>query len=1505
MSAIFGCRDRPKLTRWALLWLLLAPTLFLHSTRARCEEPTALSKEQTQERQRTIDELDKEYSKLQADGKLDEAIATLEKSMNIQLEVYGTDRDDGVNSMEWLARLAALKGDFRRAREWSGKALAIEQQGRDAAHWRVVNAKKALAFVERMTNISETDRARLREALQWYWQANNLAQDGKHALAQPLAQKALQVRREILDPEEIESFNALALFGWTIRDQFKYDEAEAPLRETLQLREKVLGDTHPDIGNACGYLAWLYVNKENFPQAETLFRRAADTFRKTDGELGLRYIQAVRNLAQFYARVRDYRRSEALHLESLELRRRTLQDRGLEYGVELQELGEVYHYLRQFDKAETYLRQAIDVVKQSVGTKHIAYVRAIGELSGLFRTKKLYDESLALELEMLAIQRELVGDDHFNVAFQHYRISHIYEVKKDYSKAVETMQLALATYIKSLGEKDSVVPLVRKKLADLLNLYCDQQQFLGNFTAAREATNEMLQLQILLNGENHWSVTDARHAIAFVDQLEKMPENDRRELAKAKELWRQVREIGRGKPAETLPPAEQSLEIRQRLLGEKHWVTIDSIFQVGYTYKEMGDLKRAEPMYVRLPELCRTILGETHPFYFSALHNLANLRETQGDTTEAVKTYRQALEVAKRSFGEVDSRYANTLNSLAANAEAMDNYAEAESLYRRALEIRRTTVGSHHEEYAHVLLNLGFFYLSNLRDYGKAEALISEAVEVYRSRLGEEHPDYGRSLDYLGTVNVRLKKFDRAEALYKQALGIRQKALGENHADCSITLQNLGVLYSETHKYAEAESYFKQAIDVDTKSTRAPLSIALTKSNLAQTYADSDRYAEAIELYKQVLETRRKLLGTNNLNYAETLSELGEMLALQGDPAAGASMTLEALHVARRFMEETAETQSEYQQLQLRQILWTMLDHYLEVSPRANIPAEQLYAEVLPWKGVVGARQQQLRRLEKQLVESGNTKALELKSQLDKAIRELARLSRATGSDADRRFRLQEVSDKIESLQQQLSAASAEYRRQIKEQQRTADDIRAALPANAVLVDFLSVSRRVPQAQRHNNEVWQSQLMAFVVAPRQAVARVEFGPAKEVEDTVKRWRESFGRKAGKDDPSAKLRSLVWLPLVPLMADRALVLISPNSATAPIPWPALPGAKPGTFLIDERSFAIAPIPRLLVDLSQKDGQNASSPVASSLLVVGDVDFDAAIGGAAGSKDPGAKSEHEPSSDGAPDAFALAKTTNVAVRGSQGLHWSALPGTRDEVTAIRSTFAKQFSAGKSLELAGKRATKSAVQDAASKFQYLHFSTHGFFSPPAVRSATAEASTDDATDSDARARASVREFHPGLLSGLVLAGANQPADVAEGDGILTALEVAELDLSGVQLATLSACETGLGTTAGGEGLLGLQRAFQSAGARTVIAGMWKVPDKATQLLMSRFYDNLWQKHMSRLEALREAQLWILREGTKQKDLLRGLDPIADAEGPIADESGRLSPYYWAAFMLSGDWR
>jgi CHAT domain-containing protein len=141
--------------------------------------------------------------------------------------------------------------------------------------------------------------------------------------------------------------------------------------------------------------------------------------------------------------------------------------------------------------------------------------------------------------------------------------------------------------------------------------------------------------------------------------------------------------------------------------------------------------------------------------------------------------------------------------------------------------------------------------------------------------------------------------------------------------------------------------------------------------------------------------------------------------------------------------------------------------------------------------------------------------------------------------------------------------------------------------------------------------------------------------------------------------------------------------------------------------------------------------------------------------------------------------------------------------------------------------------------------------------------------------------------LLSGLALAGANQrqSAGLREEDGILTAEEVAALDLDGVEWAVLSACDTGLGQITAGEGVLGLRRAFQIAGAGTVVMSLWPVDDGASRVWIRALYEGRFRRHLPTADAVRAASLTVLHERRKQ-----GIS---------------TSPFFWAAFVASGDWK
>jgi len=232
----------------------------------------------------------------------------------------------------------------------------------------------------------------------------------------------------------------------------------------------------------------------------------------------------------------------------------------------------------------------------------------------------------------------------------------------------------------------------------------------------------------------------------------------------------------------------------------------------------------------------------------------------------------------------------------------------------------------------------------------------------------------------------------------------------------------------------------------------------------------------------------------------------------------------------------------------------------------------------------------------------------------------------------------------------------------------------------------------------------------------------------------------------------------------------------------------------------------------------------------------------------------------------------------------LHFEPLGETRREVRDI----ARLWTDSPARVLESREATEREFKRAAPGKLVLHLATHGFFlsneCDPAVASGRGVGGLAVAPRNHPGLEAA---GNPLLLSGLALAGANRRATLAanDEDGILTAEEVASLDLDGVDWAVLSACDTGLGEFTKGEGVFGLRRAFQIAGAHTVIMSLWSVEDAATRHWMRALYTGRLKQQLSTADAVSQAGLTVLRARRAAKQ--------------------STHPFYWGGFVAAGEWR
>jgi CHAT domain-containing protein len=350
-----------------------------------------------------------------------------------------------------------------------------------------------------------------------------------------------------------------------------------------------------------------------------------------------------------------------------------------------------------------------------------------------------------------------------------------------------------------------------------------------------------------------------------------------------------------------------------------------------------------------------------------------------------------------------------------------------------------------------------------------------------------------------------------------------------------------------------------------------------------------------------------------------------------------------------------------------------------------------------------------------------------------------------------------------------------------------------------------------------------------------------------------------------------LRQQIWDPLLPHLSSAARVFVVPDGALHLVSFAALPTTA-SRYLVET-----GPLIHYLSTERDLLPSEAGGLARGGLLALGGPAFDES------SLAPVASQE----------SF---RGTRSACSDFQSMRFDPLPASLKEVDDVVALWNQAHGAGTevaqrgsaepspdTIRLTGAAASESAFKAKAAGRRVLHLATHGFF----LGGRCASALDPSARSTSAAAPAKIARENPLLLSGLILAGANlrNVAAPDQEDGVLTAEEVAALNLSGVEWTVLSGCDTGVGEVRVGEGVFGLRRAFQVAGVKTVIMSLWPVEDQATHQWMTALYAGRLMKKLSTADAVREASLAVLRQRRA-----KGFS---------------THPFHWAGFVGGGDWR
>lgn len=923
------------------------------------------------------------------------------------------------------------------------------------------------------------------------------------------------------------------------------------------------------------------------------------------------------------------------------------------------------------------------------------------------------------------------------------------------------------------------------------------------------------------------------------------------ELEEAKRLFKQVGQLyQQGKYTEAIPLAERILATFEKALGTENPEIVTFINLLAVLHQQQGNYAQTEPLYLRSLAISEKALGSQHPDVAIILNNLAETYRYMGDYTKAEPLYQRSLTIWEKALGLEHPNVATSLNNMGELYRQMGNYIKAEPLYQRSLAIREKVFGSEHSDVGNSLNNLAELY-RQMGNYAQAEPLYQRSLVILEKTLGSEHPHFAASLNNLAELYRQMSKYAQAESLYQRSLAILEKVLGSQHPSIATILSNLALLYAQTGNYTQAEPLYQRSLVVREKAFGSEhSSVAASLNNLAELYHRMGNYAQAEPLYQRSLAILEKALGSQHSDVAVSLNNLAGLYQAQGDIRRAVEFQTRGANLEEQQLAANLTIGSESQKRAYMRTLSgttnSIVSLHVQAAPNNPEAAYLALTTVLRRKGRI------LEVLTDSLITLRQNLTPENQQLLDQFNATRSQLA-ALIFNQPKNLSLEEYRNQVANLKTQAEKQEAELARRSTEfrklsQSATIETVQKLIPQNAALVELVLYEPFNAKTAKWGTPRY----VAYILNPSGEIQWVDLGEAEPINQGVTEFRQALQSQSPNIQKIARsLDAKIMQPIRQRLGNTRTLLISPDSQLNLIPFAAL---------VDENNRYLVENYSITYLGSGRDLLRLQNPVASfsSPVLLANPDY----------SNPGNSSVQVASKSRGNNSQ---RSTDLAQ-----IQFGPLPGTLKEADAIAPLLSGIQ------KLTGSQATENALKQVRSP-QILHIATHGFFledvdlvAPPSGLGRSLQVEADLSVKP--RRRVTGNQENPLLRSGLALAGFNVRQSGDE-DGVLTAMEAAALNLWGTKLVVLSACETGVGDVANGEGVFGLRRAFAIAGAQSQLLSLWKVDDEGTKDLMVSYYRRLLNNE-GRSEALRQIQLEMLRNSKYQH------------------------PYFWAAFIPSGDW-